>query len=245
MRRLLVIALLFSWTAATADAAVLPVNATLSFTISTIGTVSLTGSGIGDSAGGIGSTAAIPAGLISATGSSVPISPPLLNLTLITVPVLSHGAATFSPNGALAHNAIANFFFTNGFPGGSVPLFPVGGGGTATAVLAGIPITVIGATFSNLGLTTANPTVVTMITGTEAGNPITVTATAFDNRTAGGKGTVQLVAPSSAVLAMGALGSLPVIGTLTLQFVPEPGTLLLVGAGIAGLTAFGRSRRRN
>lgn len=245
MRRSLVIALLFSWTAATADAAVLPVNATLSVTLSTTLTVAFTGSGIGDSAGGIGSTAAIPAGLLSATGVSVPISPPVLNLSLITVPVLSHGAATFSPNGALAHNAIANFFFTNGFPGGSVPLSPVGGGGTATAVFAGIDITVIGATFSNLGLTTANPTVVTTISLTQAGIPITVSATAFDNRTAGGKGTVQLVAPASVLLFGGALGSLPLVGTLTLQFVPEPGTMLLVGAGLAGLTAFGRSRRRN
>ena len=244
MRRLLVIAMLFGWTGATAEAAVLPVNATLSFSIATFGNVALTGSGIGDSAGGIGGTAAIPAGLISATSAaSVPITPPVAGLSLVTVPApFSHGAATFSPNGALTHNGIANLFLSGGY-GGTVALHPIGGGGTAMAVMTGLPITVIGATFSNLGLNATTPTKTLQIMSVSAGIPVTMTVTAFDNRTAGGQGTVQLVAPGSVLLFGGNLGSLPVIGTLTLQFVPEPGTLLLVGAGIAGLTGFGRSRR--
>jgi len=36
---------------------------------------------------------------------------------------------------------------------------------------------------------------------------------------------------------------LPAFGILTLNFVPEPGTLVLLGSGIAGLVMFGRSRR--
>jgi PEP-CTERM motif len=33
-----------------------------------------------------------------------------------------------------------------------------------------------------------------------------------------------------------------VLGTLTLNFVPEPGTLLLLGSGVAGLAILGRRR---
>jgi hypothetical protein len=73
---------------------------------------------------------------------------------------------------------------------------------------------------------------------------VAITATAYDKRTAGGQGTVQLVAPVSAKLNGGALGTMPIVGVLTLHFVPEPGTLLLVGSGIAGLVAFGRTRRQ-
>jgi len=41
---------------------------------------------------------------------------------------------------------------------------------------------------------------------------------------------------------IGASAVLPAFGILTLQFVPEPGTLILLGSGIAGLVAIGRRR---
>jgi hypothetical protein len=37
-------------------------------------------------------------------------------------------------------------------------------------------------------------------------------------------------------------GNFPIFTSMTLTFVPEPGTLLLVGLGIAGLGAAGRRR---
>jgi PEP-CTERM motif len=36
----------------------------------------------------------------------------------------------------------------------------------------------------------------------------------------------------------------PVFAFLNLHFVPEPGTLVLLGAGIAGLVSYGRTRNR-
>jgi hypothetical protein len=38
------------------------------------------------------------------------------------------------------------------------------------------------------------------------------------------------------------VGDFPTFATLTLNYVPEPATLLLVGAGIAGLALRGRKR---
>jgi hypothetical protein len=127
---------------------------------------------------------------------------------------------------------------------GGVPLKYIGGGGMGNAVVAGLPVTVVGAIWSNLGVNATTPTKVVKIVNAAAGIPVTITATAYDKRTAGGAGTVQLVAPVNAKLNGGLLGTLPVVGILTLQFVPEPGTLLLVGSGIVGLVAFGRKRAR-
>jgi hypothetical protein len=48
------------------------------------------------------------------------------------------------------------------------------------------------------------------------------------------------VSPTS--VGLGALGSLASLAVLTVEFVPEPGTLLLFGMGLAGVAAVGRKR---
>jgi hypothetical protein len=42
----------------------------------------------------------------------------------------------------------------------------------------------------------------------------------------------------------GSFPELPIFAVLTMQFVPAPGTLLLLGSGIAGLALLGRKRSR-
>jgi hypothetical protein len=55
-------------------------------------------------------------------------------------------------------------------------------------------------------------------------------------------GVVRLVTPIFLGSSIGG-GPLPAFGILTLQFVPEPGTALLLASGIVGLVGIGRARR--
>src|SRR5690606_21927742 len=108
----------------------------------------------------------------------------------------------------------------------SVPLSVVGAGGTTT-VSALVNLTVVGAPWTT---GTAAVGADTVMGGTSGGGAV-----------AGG--SVQLVTPIFISTNIGASAVLPAFGILTLNFVPEPGTLVLLGSGIAGLVMFGRSRR--
>jgi len=71
--------------------------------------------------------------------------------------------------------------------------------------------------------------------------------TGTDSRTPGGLGHLTLVSPTKVTtnLLGGEPVSLVAVGILTLAFVPEPGTLLLLGAGVAALAARGRRAARS
>ena len=65
-------------------------------------------------------------------------------------------------------------------------------------------------------------------------------AIGFDARTPGGGGRLQLVSPGTIVVP--AFGTLPILSTLTIDFVPEPTTALLLGGGLMALGALHRRR---
>ena len=70
----------------------------------------------------------------------------------------------------------------------------------------------------------------------------TVSVTGSMNVTAGGAGTVTMVAPARVLTGALGVGNLPVRLMETFVFVPEPGTMLLLLSGAAGLVLLGRKR---
>jgi len=110
----------------------------------------------------------------------------------------------------------------------SVPLSVVGQAG-AVYVTAALNLTVVGAPWT---------------TGTAAVGTITQMGGVSPlSNTGAPSGIVNLVTPIFISTNIGAAAVLPGFAFLTLHFVPEPGTLVLLGSGIAGLVMFGRSRR--
>jgi hypothetical protein len=95
------------------------------------------------------------------------------------------------------------------------------------------------------GWTTGAVAVTGITSGTPGGYANTVTFAGYDNRTPAHRGTLLLVSPIKVVT--NAAGNLVVLTRQTLHFegeVPEAGTLLLLGSGVAGLVWLGHERAR-
>lgn len=247
---LTIVALVASLSPAPALGALLPVSATLDVVMRNEQALCCsiqperifriaTATGFGNSVGG--SIATVPAGLFAGNPAvSLPMSPTfILGITRWTVPAssLDNPSASFGPNGVMGLSG-AMFFYASvgGSVAGSIPLAPIGGSGMGTATFLGglLPATLLGETWK--GGTR-------IFTAMVAGLAIawSVQTTAYDNRTFGGAGTLQLVAPVTARLP-NAL-NIPTFGVLTLTYTPEPGTLTLLGVGVASLAMIGRRKQ--
>lgn len=170
--------------------------------------------------------------------------PQLSGLTLVNV---ANGtkvvSAAGSPGGGLGGvgglvgTAVVNVL---GLINLSIPLSVVGAttGTSPCCVSGGIYITLFGRPWGT------GPQVVTGITTTTPGMAVlhTVTLTGSQMGTLSGNATVTLV--SAFKVVSNVTGNLPGFAVQTLRFVPEPGGLLLLATGIAGLVIVGRRKMR-
>jgi hypothetical protein len=182
----------------------------------------------------------IPASLFGATGLFVPITDPA------ALPIMGIVAT--------AHNAAGDFQESNGALGGILPIL-----GVAKVCLFGpctgsplanlsVPISVVGGGGSAYASGAVNVTVqgAPWTTGTVAVGASTAMGFAHGpasraTSTLNPSGTIRLVTPIFISTNIGASSVVPAFGLLTLHFVPEPGTALLLGVGIIGLIATGRT----
>lgn len=228
--------------ASTASAAIFHTNASLIIAFGAGPPAGFAGATSGASSEGVGSAATLPAGLFSGTVQTA-IDPPLFGI----LDRIGVGAAGGWPGGAAVNNA----FSFNGITGTmslSASAYLLVG---ATSV-AEIPLGVVGVggtqMFHVLTLTTgvihANPYQLGMVTlmGALNGTPHTLMGTGVDLRRAGGPGTLVLVSPTH--VSLGTFGTLAGLATLTISYVPEPGSVVLLGMGVGGLLAVGRKARR-
>jgi hypothetical protein len=210
--------------------------------VATLDPVQLPGSGTvtinGSSSGGHISSLGLPASAFKITGFVLPVTDPAAAPIKGLQVTAANAAATFDNSGGPLGGqmaiqgankvclfgpcsaAVANI---------SVPLSVAGVGGSAV-VTAAVNLTVIGAPWT---------------TGTVSIGTITAMGGAAPaSETGAASGTVSLVTPVFVSTNIGPSAVVPVFAFLNMHFVPEPGTLVLLGAGIAGLVSYGRTRNR-
>jgi hypothetical protein len=115
----------------------------------------------------------------------------------------------------------------------SVPLSIIGYGGTHW-VQGAFYMTIVGAPWTTATVSAGTATAMGFVAGA-GGNGASTAASQG--------GHVRLVTPAFIQSQIGAFSFIPIIGTLDLHFVPEPGTLAMLGLGSAGLACAGLRRR--
>jgi len=219
------------------------------------------------SSSGSGSTATwtlppgqFPGGIASASINSL-AAPPLTHIQIIVNSNPGTGFFAHTPGGAMLVTGIANVWGLGGFPAGGPPLLGVplalGAPGTVMAGGYGVFITAFANSWTTKTTTillaspqyvvhTANTSIVTTPspgnTGTIVLTVTQVTSMGGGSQFVNGAGTVVLVSAINVLTSIA--GQIPTFAVLTLQYVPEPGTLLLLGSGIAGLALIGRRKLR-
>jgi len=259
--------------AATASAAPLKWNGTLSLNLATLAPIGINGSAIATVNGSTGyghlNQVYLDGGFSG--GQTVPITDPEVTaasgIISIRVDVTKFGPGTLgqisggppiSPN-ILPVGGVAKIclYDPNCNPGGFLPIpltLHTASSGTDGLGVGGL-VSVGG--FGGIRISVvANPWTIgtaTALDQTDNGAIVVESASGFvhgpaslTSSTAKPSGMVQFVTPLQVTtnLVSGSNAALALFGRATLHFIPEPGILLLLGSGVVGLALLGRGRMR-
>jgi hypothetical protein len=229
-------------------AGVLPFEGTFQVAIASLPAFSLSGAGTA-SVTGTGSELAgitLPSGVFATLGASMPVTDDAAFPLAGVKASASNAAGSFSgsplagPMAVVGQATLCLFAACNDGPAANV-VVPFTVGGTRGVGLGGGPISVGG--LLSLTLQGAPWTSGTAMAGSASLQGfVHGPASGGAESAAAIGGVLQLVTPITIQTDLVAAPVLPAFGILTLQFVPEPGTLLLVAAGTAGLALLGRKR---
>ena len=222
---------------APAQATVLAVSsASLAIQIATLPPIALAWDGTGSADVTSTSITGLTAGILSYSGV-IPITDPNASPIMGISAAAANGVGGFSFDGAgnggglMGVQGAANIcvFGPCTAPPPANIVVPFTSGGVNGIGLGGAPVTATGI---------VNVTVVggPWTTGTISFCTTTASGTAFDPLTQ----TVTLVTPATIQTSLGASAVIPAYAAMTLQFVPEPGTLLLLASGVVGVALLGR-----
>lgn len=223
-----------------AEAGPLPFRGSLSVQLGG-GALAIPGSATADAEtlpGGHLASLGVPAGAFAAEGLTIAVGAPALAPIGGVQLTFANAAGVLAPGGALALPGVAKvclFAACGAAPPSnlSVPLGVVGAGGTTVASSGAIAVTLVGAPW-----TLGTAAVGDLTTAGFAHGPLSATSS-----TALASGELQLVTPIFLSTSLGPDAVLPGFAFLTLHFVPEPGTALLLAAGLAAVAAGARRPR--